>query len=88
MACACMCELDLGLQDHNLESKSMFYSPYHKQIIGGGGTLRNELDYEVMLCHLTNSHVVEKNRHQNNVKALHQKQNVSTQFDGVKTFFF
>ena len=36
---------------------------------GGGGSLRNELDDEVMSRHLTNSHVIEENRHQNNVNA-------------------
>ena len=34
-----------------------------------GGTLRNELGDEVMWRHLTNSHVIEENRNQNNVKA-------------------
>ena len=47
---------------------------------GGGG----ELD-KVMWDHLTNSHVIEENRHQNNVNTerLHQQRNASTQFDGI-----
>ena len=36
-----------------------------------GGTLRNELDDEVLWRHLTNSHVIEENRHQKNVKATY-----------------
>ena len=45
-----------------------------------GGTLRR---------HLTNSYVVEVNRHQNNVNTerLHQQRTVSTQFDGIKANF-
>ena len=39
--------------------------------------------------HLTNSHVIEENSHQNNVNTerIQQQRNVSTQFDGIKAKF-
>ena len=42
-----------------------------------------------MWRHLTNSHVIEESRHQNNVstKRLHKQRTVSTQFDGIKANF-
>ena len=42
-----------------------------------------------MWRHLTNSHVIEENRHQNNVntESLHQQRNLSKQFVGIKANF-
>ena len=48
-----------------------------------------KLLHEVMWCHLTNSHVLEENRHENsvNTERLQQQRNLSKQFVGIKANF-
>ena len=47
-----------------------------------GGTLRNEQDGELCDVTKTNSHVIEENRHQNNVKAY-----INNEFELAKSHF-
>ena len=71
------------LKDH-LKTLTMYSGASSKQ--------REKLYDEVTVIwrHLTNSHVIAENRHQNNVNTerLHQQRSVLTQFDGIKAIFY